>query len=160
MDTADVSALTQRIQELERENARLKAILDKNGIEYGSFESKTCETNHLEATAVSTCQFTLQEKVALFQSLFQGREDVFARRWYSSTTQKSGYQPVCTREWNREFCDKRKFKCADCPNRQFAPLTYNDVFNHLAGKDVWGRDVIGLLSNTKGQHLLFSLYRL
>ena len=144
MDTADVSALTQRIQELERENARLKAILDKNGIEYGSFESKTCETNHLEATAVSTCQFTLQEKVALFQSLFQGREDVFARRWYSSTTQKSGYQPVCTREWNREFCDKRKYKCADCPNRQFAPLAYNDFFNHLAGKDAWGRDVIGL----------------
>ena len=144
MDTADVSALTQRIQELERENARLKAILDKNGIEYGSFESKTCETNHLEATAVSTCQFTLQEKVALFQSLFQGREDVFARRWYSSTTQKSGYQPVCNREWVREFCDKRKYKCADCPNRQFAPLTYNDIFNHLAGKDAWGRDVIGL----------------
>lgn len=144
MDTADVSALTQRIQELERENARLKAILDKNGIEYGSFESKTCETNHLEATAVSTCQFTLQEKVALFQSLFQGREDVFARRWYSSTTQKSGYQPVCNREWVREFCDKRKYKCADCPNRQFAPLTYNDIFNHLAGKDTLGRDVIGL----------------
>lgn len=23
-------------------------------------------------------------------------------------------------------------------------MTYNDVFNHLAGKDVWGRDVIGL----------------
>ena len=144
MDTADVSALTQRIQELERENARLKAILDKNGIEYASFESKTCETNHTEATAVSTCQFTLQEKVALFQSLFQGREDVFARRWYSSSTQKSGYQPVCKREWNREFCDKRKYKCADCPNKQFAPLTYNDFFNHLAGKDVWGRDVIGL----------------
>ena len=144
MDTADVSALTQRIQELERENARLKAILDKNGIEYGSFESKTCETNHLEATAVSTCQFTLQEKVALFQSLFQGREDVFARRWYSSTIQKSGYQPVCNREWVREFCDKRKYKCADCPNRQFAPLTYNDIFNHLAGKDTLGRDVIGL----------------
>ena len=144
MDTADVSALTQRIQELERENARLKAILDKNGIEYASFESKTCETNHTEATAVSTYQLTLQEKVALFQSLFQGREDVFARRWYSSTTQKSGYQPVCNREWNREFCDKRKYKCADCPNRQFAPLTYNDIFNHLAGKDAWGRDVIGL----------------
>ena len=68
MDTADVSALTQRIQELERENARLKAILDKNGIEYGSFESKTCETNHLEATAVSTCQFTLQEKVPYFKA--------------------------------------------------------------------------------------------
>ena len=144
MGTTGVSVLTRRIQELEKENARLKAILDKNGIEYESFESKTCETNHLGATAVSTYQLTLQEKVALFQSLFQGREDVFARRWYSSSTQKSGYQPVCTREWNREFCDKRKYKCADCPNRQFAPLAYNDFFNHLAGKDAWGRDVIGL----------------
>lgn len=76
MGTTDVSVLTRRIQELEKENARLKAILDKNGIEYESFESKTCETNHLGATAVSTYQLTLQEKVALFQSLFQGREDV------------------------------------------------------------------------------------
>ena len=46
MGTTDVSVLTRRIQELEKENARLKAILDKNGIEYDSFESKTCETNH------------------------------------------------------------------------------------------------------------------
>ena len=141
MDTTSVSALTRRIQELEKENARLKAILDKKGIEYVSLGIKAYETNHREVSAVPTCQFTLQEKVALFQSLFQGRDDVFAKRWYSSTTQKSGYQPVCTREWNREFCDKRKYKCADCPNRQFAPLAYNDFFNHLAGKDAWGRDV-------------------
>ena len=144
MDTTDISALTQRIQELEKENARLKEILDKNGIEYKYLEHRTCETNQTEVTPVSTCQFTLQEKVAIYQNLFQGRDDVFAKRWYSSTTQKSGYQPVCTREWNREFCDKRKYKCADCPNRQFAPLTYNDFFNHLAGKDTCGRDVIGL----------------
>ena len=144
MDTTDVSVLAQRIQELEKENARLKAILDKNGLEYKYLEHRTCETNQTEVTPVSTCQFTLQEKVAIFQNLFQGRDDVFAKRWYSSTTQKSGYQPVCTREWNREFCDKRKYKCADCPNRQFAPLTYNDFFNHLAGKDACGRDVIGL----------------
>ncbi len=144
MDTTDVSVLAQRIQELEKENARLKEILDKNGIEYKYLEHRTCETNQTEVTPVSTCQFTLQEKVAIYQNLFQGRDDVFAKRWYSSTTQKSGYQPVCTREWNREFCDKRKYKCADCPNRQFAPLAYNDFFNHLAGKDTCGRDVIGL----------------
>lgn len=57
MGPTDVSVLTLRIQELEKENARLKAILDKNGIEYESFESKTCETNHLGATTVSTYQF-------------------------------------------------------------------------------------------------------
>lgn len=76
MDTTNVSVLTQRIQELEKENARLKAILDKNGIEYESFESKTCNSNHIEATSVSICQFTLQEKVSIFQSVFQGRDDV------------------------------------------------------------------------------------
>lgn len=32
MGTTDVSVLTLRIQELEKENARLKAILDKNGL--------------------------------------------------------------------------------------------------------------------------------
>lgn len=98
----------------------------------------------LQAIFHADSKLSLQEKVALFRSVFQGRDDVFAKRWYSSTTQKSGYQPVCTREWSREFCDKRKYKCADCPNRQFAPLAYNDFFNHLAGKDAWGRDVIGL----------------
>ncbi len=155
MDTTDVSVLAQRIQELEKENARLKAILDKNGLEYKYLEHRTCETNQTEVTPVSTCQFTLQEKVAIFQNLFQGRDDVFAKRWYSSTTQKSGYQPVCTREWNREFCDKRKYKCADCPNRQFAPLTYNDFFNHLAGKDACGRDVIGLYPTRKDNTCCF-----
>ena len=144
MDTTDVSALTRRIQELEKENARLKAILEKNGIEYEFLESTTCNPNYVEVPCVSKRQFTLQEKVAIFQNAFQGRDDVFAKRWYSSTTQKSGYQPVCEREWNRKYCDKRKYKCADCPNRQFAPLTYNDFYNHLAGKDAWGRDVIGL----------------
>ena len=144
MDTTDVSTLTQRIQELEKENARLKAILEKNGIEYEFLESTTCNPNYVEVPCVSKRQFTLQEKVAIFQSAFQGRDDVFAKRWYSSTTRKSGYQPVCEREWNREYCDKRKYKCADCPNRQFAPLTYNDFYNHLAGKDAWGCDVIGL----------------
>ena len=100
MDTTDVSVLAQRIQELEKENARLKAILDKNGIEYKYLEPRTCETNQTEVIPVSTCQFTLQGKVAIFQNLFQGRDDVFAKRWYSGTTQKSGYQPVCKREWN------------------------------------------------------------
>lgn len=33
---------------------------------------------------------SLEEKVALFRNLFRGRKDVFARRWYSRTTDKSG----------------------------------------------------------------------
>lgn len=59
-----------------KENARLKAILDKNGIEYESLESKTYNSNRIEAASVSICQFSLQEKVSIFQSVFQGRDDV------------------------------------------------------------------------------------
>ena len=87
MDTTDVSALTRRIQELEKENARLKAILEKNGIEYENLESTTCNPNYVEVPCVSNRQFTIQEKVAIFQNAFQGRDDVFAKRWYSCTTQ-------------------------------------------------------------------------
>lgn len=147
MDTGkqlNANELIAKLQELEKENARLRKILDVHGIPYIVTEPNVTTKESLHAIFHTDSKLSLQEKVALFRSVFQGRDDVFAKRWYSSTTQKSGYQPVCTREWNREFCDKRKYKCADCPNRQFAPLTYNDFFNHLAGKDAWGRDVIGL----------------
>ena len=98
---------------------------------------------------------SLQEKVDLFRSLFKGREDVFARRWYSKTSGKAGYQPVCQNEWT-PMCDKRTFKCADCPNRHFSPLTDNDIYRHLEGKDADGRDVIGLyvLNEDNTCHLL------
>ena len=140
MDTGkqlNANELIAKLQELEKENARLRKILDVHGIPYIVTEPNVTTKESLQAIFHTDSKLSLQEKVALFRSVFQGRDDVFAKRWYSSTTQKSGYQPVCTREWNREFCDKRKYKCADCPNRQFAPLAYNDFFNHLAGKDAW-----------------------
>lgn len=134
----------KQLQDLKRENAMLKSILDKHGISYSiPVDGKTIEQPVHIATEHAV-RLGLQEKVAVFQSLFQGRDDVFAKRWYSSSSQKAGYQPVCEREWNREYCDKRKYKCGDCPNRLFAHLSYNDFFNHLAGKDTFGRDVIGL----------------
>ena len=87
---------------------------------------------------------SLQEKIDLFRGLFKGREDVFARRWYSRTTGKAGYQPVCSNEWDHQLCNKKKFKCAECPNRQFSPLTDGDFYKHLSGKDEECRDVIGV----------------
>jgi superfamily II DNA or RNA helicase len=87
---------------------------------------------------------SLQEKVALFQSLFKGRDDVFARRWYSKANCRSGYQPVCLNEWNPKLCNKRQYKCAECPNRQLKSLAYDDYYKHLEGKNVYGCDVIGL----------------
>ena len=128
---------------LRQENEELKLLLHAHGIEY---KPKHAE----EKDAVySPCTFpyvklSIEERVAVFHSLFKGREDVFARRWFSKTTGKSGYQPVCINEWRRGVCDKKKYKCADCPNRHFAPLTYQDLYRHLEGKDENCCDVVGL----------------
>ena len=124
---------SDELTRLRVENARLRALLACHGI--AADEPKPTPRKSV---------LSLEEKVALFRSLFQGREDVFARRWFSSTTGKSGYQPVCSREWDREFCDKKKYKCAECPNREFQTLGYNDIYRHLEGKDPDGRDVVGV----------------
>lgn len=141
----DAGAIMKRLYELEEENKRLKSLLTEHGIPFDvcTFGNSIVASKSTKPTT-SPVRLSLEKKVELFRSLFKGREDVFAKRWYSDTTKKSGYQPVCEHEWNREFCDKRKYKCAECPNRQFAPLAYQHFYNHLAGKDGGGRDVIGL----------------
>ena len=87
---------------------------------------------------------SLDEKITLFRNLFRGREDVFARRLYSKASGKSGYQPVCLNEWNPQLCNKKRFKCTECPNRQFKAITHDDLYRHLEGKSEDGCDVMGL----------------
>jgi len=99
---------------LEAENAELRKRLGE-------------DVTPIEQKPTAMLNLSLQEKVDLFRSLFKGREDVFARRWYSKTSGKAGYQPVCQNEWT-PLCDKRTFKCADCPNRKFSPFTDNDIY--------------------------------
>lgn len=119
---------------LRAENARLRALLANHGI----------AVDEPSPSSPRKPMLSLEEKVTLFRNLFRGREDVFARRWFSSSTGKSGYQPVCSREWDRKFCDKKKYKCAECPNRKFQPLGYDDIYRHLEGKEPNGRDVVGI----------------
>ena len=126
--------LLERLSQLEKENERLRHQLEQ--YEPHDVAHETAES--------AMKRLSLREKVTLFRSLFKGREDVFARRWQSRTSEKSGYQPVCANEWKPQLCDKRKFKCAECPNRQFAQLTDEDIYRHLEGKALDCRDVIGL----------------
>lgn len=135
--------LLQQNEALRQENEVLKSLLYAHGIEY--------KPKHVEEKVVAyspiilpSVKLSIEERVGIFHSLFKGREDVFARRWFSKTTGKSGYQPVCINEWRRGVCDKKKYKCADCPNRHFAPLTYQDLYRHLEGKDENCCDVVGL----------------
>ncbi len=76
-----------------------------------------------------------EDKVALFRSLFRGRDDVFPRRFESVKTGKSGYQPVCRNEWVRPICRKPQVKCRDCDSRDFVPMSDGVIRNHLMGAD-------------------------
>lgn len=96
-----------------------------------------------QAAPVCTHSST-REKKECFLSVFRGREELYARKYYSTKTGKSGYTPVCKNEWAQGLCDKRKYKCADCPNRAFVSLNYEAVKAHLRGNDPLCRDVAAI----------------
>lgn len=84
-------------------------------------------------------------KIALFRSLFRGREDLYPRRFESKKTGKSGYSPACGNEWVRGICEKPKIKCSECRHRRFLPIADDVVRWHLSGQDDFGKDfVMGL----------------
>jgi superfamily II DNA or RNA helicase/very-short-patch-repair endonuclease len=96
------------------------------------------------------------DKIALFRSLFRGRDDVYPRRFESRKTGKAGYAPACANEWVRGVCEKPKIKCADCPNRRFLPVTDEVIRWHLSGRDDLGRDfVMGLYPMLLDETCLF-----
>jgi len=82
------------------------------------------------------------EKVALFRSLFRGREDVYAKRFESRRTGRAGYAPACANEWVPGLCEKPRIKCATCRQRRFLPVTDEVIRQHLLGKDQDGREFV------------------
>lgn len=72
------------------------------------------------------------EKIALFRSLFKGREDVYPIRWENKAG-KSGYSPACGNEWT-SVCQKPQVKCSECSCKDFLPITDEVVSQHLDSK--------------------------
>ena len=83
-----------------------------------------------------------QAKIALFRSLFRGREDTYPRRFESRKTGKAGYAPACANEWVRGICEKPRIKCAECPHRRFFPVTDAVIRWHLSGRDAEGQSFV------------------
>jgi superfamily II DNA or RNA helicase len=93
------------------------------------------ETIFPKGRAPVSNQSQAQEKVSLFRSLFRGREDIYARRFESKQTGKSGYQPTCRNEWVNGVCGKPKVPCGSCNCRDLLPITDEVIKNHLQGID-------------------------
>ena len=86
---------------------------------------------------------TPDQKIELFKFLFIGRETIYAKRFYNINSGKSGYVPACANEWVQGVCNKKQYKCVDCPNKSFIAVNNRVIFNHLKGDDEYCRDVIG-----------------
>ena len=77
-------------------------------------------------------------KVALFRSLFRGRDDIFPKLWTNTRTKRSGYAPACANEWVKGICDKPRVRCGECTHQAFITVNEQAVLDHLQGRAVIG----------------------
>lgn len=161
MDTElEIQRLLSRVQELERENAilrkQLAALKSCDSLQKGIASAhhavatfvhskEPCVQNAAQKNQNHSSEPSLQaasapvtrtssptEKIRLYRSLFRGRTDAYARRWYSEKTQKSGYSPVCSNEWKLGVCEKGRVSCAKCSNRQLSPLDDGAIYRNAS----------------------------
>lgn len=130
-----IADLQKRLVELDRERADVRAALEQLQRQVAASEAQTATSLAADAV-VSPPVLSNTEKIALFRSLFRGRDDVFPRRWENSKTAKAGYAPACRNEWVRGVCEKPRIKCGNFPNQAFVPVSDEVVRGHLQGRDV------------------------
>ncbi len=78
-------------------------------------------------------QSDASSKIRLFQLLFRGRDDVYAKRWENKAKGTAGYSPACGNEWKPGICQKPKIKCSACKHQDFLPLDEVAIDAHLRG---------------------------
>src|SRR3989442_7112569 len=84
------------------------------------------------------------EKIALFRSLFRGREDVYPGRFESRKTGQSGYAPACANEWVRRICEKPRIKYAECHISERRPRCA--FCRHRPGAAAWSAPSASLVA--------------
>ena len=119
----------------------------------GARRYATCETWEAGRALFETCQAddegvvtsasSSAEKLALFNSLFAMRSDVYAKSYFNKKVGRVGYSPACGNEWERGMCGKPRVKCADCPQRKFLALDDAALIAHFQG---WRREGVGIVA--------------
>lgn len=140
----DIRALEERVEQLEKENRRLR---EENHALKARFLAEPKENQEFPVQTVLELEpdssvssepisrtSSAKEKIDLFKSLFKGREDVCAKRWKN----RSGYSPFCFNDFKDGICRKPKVKCAACMHSRFAPLDEERIEGHLRGNYVLG----------------------
>ena len=109
---------------LREENARLRQLLTEHNIPIPPTEpAMQSWVKPVEVLPLVGRQERARKRIALFRSLFRGREDVYPRRW-ESPDGRSGYTPAAQKDWkaiNRSKLEDRKK--VDQKTRKCFPLT-------------------------------------
>jgi hypothetical protein len=141
MDETYIITLYREIAELEQLLAAKKRQLEEAQT---ALVQRTVDSTVTQETLSGINSNSPSEtKIALFRSMFKGREDIYAKRFESKKTGKTGYQPACRNEWVQGICEKPKTNCGNCTKRSFEPVTDEVIRNHLTGfipaKNEWGK---------------------
>ena len=126
------------LEELERQRVVAKRSLEHLTAELQTLDGTLREPPGHSASPGDTVPLTGPEKVALFRSLFRGRDDVFPVLWTSSKTGRTGYSPACDNEWAPGVCEKPRVRCGECPNQAFVAVSDRVILDHLEGRHVAG----------------------
>ena len=139
---AELEAALLEGRRLRDEVRQLKEILARNSIPLPEPE-KTATTEDLclpaPAEIASVAAPTDKDsKVALFRSLFRGREDVYAERWRMKDG-NWGYRPAGQKDWEAILASRPEDrKKVDRQTRTLYPFTDEVVKLHLTGKKAIG----------------------
>ena len=121
-------------ERLRDENARLRAML---GIPDSGVASRP-EASTPDLRKSGGGLTTPAGKIALFRSLFRGREDIYAVRWEGKAG-KSGYSPAAAMDWRAiNAARPEERKCIARKTRILLPLTEEVIRKHLTGKHTVG----------------------
>ena len=110
-----ISELTSRLAALDRERAEL--IVDLTELKRQHERICQEQPRHGPTQAAVTMNSSAAKKIALFRSLFRGRDDVFPRRWDNPRTGNAGYAPACNNEWIRAFAVSQRSSVANAQTR-------------------------------------------
>jgi hypothetical protein len=124
----------EKFRRIQDENQRLRALLTENGINLPVAPPAGAKPQ----TPPARSMLNTTQKVALFRSLFRGREDVYAQRWESpdgrpATRRRPSETGKCTTRPSPRTENELTRK-----TRKNIPLTDEAIHAHLAGQQTLG----------------------
>jgi superfamily II DNA or RNA helicase len=135
----DLQSVAAEMQRLRGENIRLRCLLQEYGLQIPAVQSTTgipVTTNALPSAHIPVLK--AEQRIALFRSLFHGRDDVYAVRWENADG-RYGYMPKADRDWKAYLRAKdQDRKKVDRQTRKFRPFTDEVVRGHLVGDHTLG----------------------